>query len=57
MNVAALVARFPLPAGVPDAVLNKRELSDFFGISLPTLDAWIADGLPALVEGTNGRRV
>ncbi len=37
-------------------MLNKRELSDFFGISLPTLDAWIADGLPALVEGTNGRQ-
>jgi len=55
-EIAALVARFPLPSGVPDAVLNKRELSDFFGISLPTLDAWIADGLPALVEGTNGRQ-
>ena len=54
-DIAALVARFPLPDGVPDAVLNKRELSDFFGVSLPTLDAWIADGLPALTEGTNGR--
>lgn len=55
-EIAALIERFPLPAGVPDAVLNKRELSDFFGISLPTLDAWIADGLPAKVEGTNGRQ-
>jgi phage terminase Nu1 subunit (DNA packaging protein) len=55
-EIAALVARFPLPDGVPDAVLNKRELSDFFGISLPTLDAWIADGLPSRVEGTNGRQ-
>lgn len=55
-DIAALVARFPLPDGVPDAVLNKRELSDFFAVSLPTLDAWIADGLPALAEGTNGRQ-
>ena len=55
-DIAALVAHFPLPEGVPDAVLNKRELADFFGVSLPTLDAWIADGLPALAEGTNGRQ-
>lgn len=50
------LARFPLPEGVPDAVLNKQELSDFFGVSLPTLNAWVADGLPALSEGTNGRQ-
>lgn len=54
-DIAELVARFPLPEGVPDAVLNKRELADFFGVSLPTLDAWVMDGLPALTEGTNGR--
>jgi len=54
-DIADLVARFPLPEGVPDASFNKRELADFFAVSLPTLDAWIGDGLPALVEGTNGR--
>lgn len=55
-DIAGLVARFPLPDGVPDAVLNKRELADFFGVSLPTLDAWVMDGLPPLIEGTNGRQ-
>lgn len=50
-----LIARYPLPEGVPDAVLNKRDLADFFGVSIPTLDAWISAGLPAMTEGTNGR--
>lgn len=54
-DIASLVERFPLPEGVPDAVLNKRELTDFFGVSLPTLDAWVMDGMPALSRGTNGR--
>lgn len=51
-----LTRRYPLPDGVPDAVLNKQELADFFGVSLPTLSAWISDGLPHLTEGTNGRQ-
>lgn len=55
-EIARLVARFPLPEGVPDAVLNKRELAEFFGCSLPTLDAWIMDGMPSISEGTNGRQ-
>lgn len=55
VEIAEMVARYPLPEGVPDAVLNKRDLADFFAVSLPTLDAWVSSGLPALVEGTNGR--
>lgn len=54
-DIAAIVERFPLPEGVPDAVLNKRDLSEFFGCSLPTIDSWIMAGMPALSEGTNGR--
>jgi phage terminase Nu1 subunit (DNA packaging protein) len=54
-QIADIVARFPLPEGVPDVVLNKRDLADFFAVSIPTIDAWISAGLPALVEGTNGR--
>lgn len=46
---------YPLPEGVPDAVLNKREAAEFFGVSAPTLDAWTRMGMPALTEGTNGR--
>jgi phage terminase Nu1 subunit (DNA packaging protein) len=46
--------RFPLPDGVPDAVLNKGEVADFFGVSAPTVEAWVGDGMPALKRGTNG---
>lgn len=55
VEIADMVARFPLPPSVPDAVLNKAELAAFFSTSTTTLDAWIRDGLPALSEGTNGR--
>lgn len=44
-----------LPAGVVDAVLNRGELAQALNISEPTLDRYIAAGLPYLVEGTNGR--
>ncbi|WP_162243592.1 DUF1441 family protein [Rhizobium sp. Leaf386] len=36
--------------------MNKQELADFFGVSLPTLNAWVSDGMPAISEGTNGRQ-
>ena len=54
-DLADLVARHPLPDGVPDAVLNKGEVADFFGVSLPTVDAWIRDGMPVSSKGTNGQ--
>lgn len=47
--------RFPLPEGVPDALLNKREAGEFFAVSAPTLSEWQRDGMPHEVEGTNGR--
>lgn len=50
-----LTKRFPLPDGVPDATLNKSEVAQFFGVSLPTVDAWLRDGMPLVSEGTNGR--
>lgn len=52
---ADLIKRFPLPDGVPDATLNKSEVAQFFGVSLPTVDAWLRDGMPWVAEGTNGR--
>jgi phage terminase Nu1 subunit (DNA packaging protein) len=54
-EITAIVERFPLPEGVPDVVLNKRELAEFLATSTTTLDVWVRDGLPARVEGTNGR--
>lgn len=49
------VARFPLPDGVDDAVLNKTQLARALDASEPTIDRWIADGMPVLQEGSNGR--
>lgn len=44
-----------LPAGVVDAVLNRGELAQALNVSEPTLDRYRVDGMPFLVEGTNGR--
>jgi len=44
-----------LPAGVVDAVLNRGELARALNKSEPTIDRYIVDGMPCLVEGTNGR--
>ncbi len=53
-DLADLVERYPLPDGVPDATLNKTDVAAFFGVSLPTIDAWIRDGMPVVAEGRNG---
>lgn len=52
---AALVAAYPLPAGVPDAVVNKYQLAHALDVSQTTLDKWRQDGLPFEEAGTNGR--
>lgn len=44
-----------LPAGVVDAVLNRGDLARALNKSEPTIDRYVADGMPFLVEGTNGR--
>lgn len=44
-----------LPAGVEDAVLNRAQLARALNKSEPTITSWLADGLPFLTEGTNGR--
>jgi len=54
-DIEKMVAAHPLPEGVPDAVLNKTELADFFAVSVPTIDAWQRAGMPANSDGTNGR--
>lgn len=47
--------RYPLPEGVSDEVLNKNQLARALNASEPTIDRWIADGMPVLQEGSNGR--
>ncbi|MBR2819830.1 MAG: terminase small subunit [Reyranella sp.] len=47
--------RHPLPDGVVDAVLNRGQLARAFDVSEPTIDRWIADGMPVQEAGTNGR--
>jgi len=50
-----LCARFPLPAGVADALVNKTLLCDALDVSPTTLSAWLRAGLPFESAGTNGR--
>ena len=54
-EIAALVARYPLPAGVPDAVLNRDELAEALGTSANTVSAWLNDGMPVVQVGRNGK--
>lgn len=39
----------------PGQRVNRAELADLFGVSLPTVDAWIRDGCPFAVKGAKGR--
>jgi phage terminase Nu1 subunit (DNA packaging protein) len=36
-------------------VVNRRDLADMFGMSLPTIDAWVTKGCPFLQRGGRGR--
>lgn len=54
-EIEDLVRRHPLPDGVPDAVLNRSELSEFFRVSPMTVSAWINAGMPVLRQGGQGR--
>lgn len=52
---AALVARYPLPPGAADGVVNKAQLEVAIGVSQTTISAWLRKGLPFEEAGTNGR--
>lgn len=54
-ELAALRARFPLPDGVEDVVVNRAQLARAMAVSENTITKWIGQGLPVLEEGTNGR--
>jgi len=54
-----LVSRFPLPPGVPDALVNKKLLALALDVSTTTIDAWLVGPpetrIPWVTMGTNGR--
>ncbi|AKU43290.1 terminase small subunit [Rhodobacter phage RcCronus] len=55
----SLVSRFPLPAGVPDVLVNKKSLAAALDVSTTTIDAWLMlpdpERIPYVERGTNGR--
>lgn len=54
-----LVERFPLPASVPDALVNKKHLAAALDVSTTTVDSWLMlpvdERIPWVTMGTNGR--
>lgn len=52
---AEIVASYPLPEGVPDAILNKWQLAQALDTSDNTVTAWVREGMPVEEAGTNGR--
>jgi len=50
-----LVARYPLPEGVADCVMNREELADALATSLNTVTAWINAGMPVQQTGGQGK--
>lgn len=55
---AALVAAYPLPENVPDALVNKAQLEVGLGVSGTTISAWLRraeNPLPYETAGANGR--
>ncbi|NEI52703.1 hypothetical protein GR217_34355 [Rhizobium leguminosarum] len=54
-EIAKLCKRHPLPAGVDDVVMTREQLADAFQVTLNTVTAWIAKGMPMLQEGGQGK--
>ncbi|TPN79974.1 terminase small subunit [Mesorhizobium sp. B1-1-2] len=50
-----LVARYPLPDGVGDCVMNREELADALATSMNTITAWINAGMPVQQTGGQGK--
>jgi phage terminase Nu1 subunit (DNA packaging protein) len=44
-----------LPPGVTDTVLNRGQIARALGTTEPTIDRWMADGMPVKEGGTNGK--
>lgn len=54
-EIEVLVQKHPLPEGVDDVVMNREELADALATSLPTITAWIGQGMPVLQTGGQGK--
>ncbi|MFH0302903.1 terminase small subunit [Bradyrhizobium sp. 31Argb] len=37
-------------------VVNRQELADIFGYSLPTISAWVENGMPVKSHGGRGKQ-
>jgi len=48
------VARWPLPAGVVDGLLNRSQLATAFGVSENSISKWMTQGMPVSAIGQNG---
>ncbi len=48
-------SQYPLPDGVRDAILNRGQIARALDVSEPTIDRWIADGMPVYEQGGNGK--
>lgn len=47
-------ARWPLPDGMQDGVLNRAQLAVAFTVSENTITKWMQQGMPVLSAGQNG---
>lgn len=54
-EIEILVARHPLPEKVSDVVMNREDLSHAMATSVNTISQWIAQGMPVLQNGANGK--
>lgn len=54
-QLSSLVARYPLPEGVPDCIVTREELADALAVSSLTVSDWINRGMPVKERGGQGK--
>lgn len=45
-DLAAVLAQFPLPSGVPDEDMNQTEIAGAFNVSVNTVGKWVSRSVP-----------
>ncbi len=53
-ELAVLLQRYPLPAGVSDADMNQSEIAQALSTTVNTVAKWIKENMPVAREGGNG---